>query len=158
MKNSLRRPISATALLIVFFGLLFYPLVKVEHVKVTINEFFELNRFSLLPDGQRIFLYDRKNNNIIAKDIQSSYERGNKLYVYGPYFQGIIERQKDQIQIFVENTEEKGKLLRLRNEDGLILINKSDMNKEELRIFEILKVSTELKEETKQKEMIVKIY
>lgn len=158
MKNSLRRLISATALLIVFFGLLFYPLVKVEHVKVTINEFFELNRFSLLPDGQRIFLYDRKNNNIIAKDIQSSYERGNKLYVYGSYFQGIIERQKDQIQIFVENTEEKGKLLRLRNEDGLILINKSDMNKEELRIFEILKVSTELKEETKQKEMIVKIY
>lgn len=158
MKNSLRRLISATALLIVFFGLLFYPLVKVEHVKVTINEFFELNRFSLLPDGQRIFLYDRKNNNIIAKDIQSSYERGNKLYVYGSYFQGIIERQKDQIQIFVENTEEKGKLLRLRNEDGLILINKSDMNKEELRVFEILKVSTELKEETKQKEMIVKIY
>lgn len=67
MKNSLRRLISATALLIVFFGLLFYPLVKVEHVKVTINEFFELNRFSLLPDGQRIFLYDRKKIILLLK-------------------------------------------------------------------------------------------
>lgn len=139
--------ISSISLLIVFLGFLFYPLVKIEHVKVTMNEFFELNRFSLLPDGQRIFLYDRKNNDIIANDIQSSYERGNKLYVYGPYFYGILEREIDQIQIFVENTGEEKSTLKFRNMDGITLINKSAMNKEDIIIFEILKASIELKNE-----------
>ena len=144
-------------ILIIGIGLLIYPLIKTDDVKIYINESLGFNRFSVLSDKHQMTLYDRKYNKIIDRDIKVSYEYKRKLYLYGPVFQGVIERDTDKLKIFLDN-KEIGTRLDLNNIEDIQLVDKKNMNKNNMYIFNSLMNAEKINNRDKPKEMVIKLY
>ncbi|WP_289087565.1 hypothetical protein [uncultured Veillonella sp.] len=134
------RKVYTASVIFVLFVLVVIPIFNLEEVKTTISEFWGMSRYSIRPDGNRMFLYDKKFNKIINPDIRASYKSGNKLYLYGKSFFGVIDRKEDKLIIILLDTDEK---MKETNTEGERI---EAVQEKERHIFKILESSSILKQ------------